>query len=399
MHSQNHGYICIFICIIAITILLTCYVYGIEKKAIIIGGALDLYNTTLANEYNRYNHVTLIIDALYNDLLKDKKDQNYQTEKIKYESKNISERLLLSYANNSVDNNLNDKILNIGYDYKYYCDDIKYQIKNKKYLNKNINLKKHISNLKSIVEKYSISFIPPVPNYSLKYDKMLCHIQIGTYKRSIKKSRIKLLLKIGGEKNVMNMIMRYACIISGPQHWEAPIEYFRILYKIGVRFEGFSSPINSNFLLEEFKDTNICSLFYDTDKHFKSIGSFFSVDFLKYKNPMIVVGPPYYDELILKIAEKIQTTCKKAEQLNLNIRFIITHSNSWDYSEGFRIFKESKFLTFDHVFKKNEHYYNNDKGKKISAKFETRLFVMENGMNIKSHITLLKEIFPTPPNI
>jgi len=207
---------------------------------------------------------------------------------------------------------------------------------------------------------------------------------------------MKLLLRIGGAKNVIIMIMRYACIISGPQQWETPIEYFRILCEIGVRFEGFSSPINSNFLLEEFKNTNICSLFYDTDRHFKSIGSFFNTDFLKYKNPMIVVGPPYYDELILNIARKIQSTCEKAKQKNKKIRFMITHSNSWDYSEGFRIFKTSEFLSFDYVFKKNEHYYNNDNGIKITALFETRLFVMECGMDIAPYTHMLKNIFPHP---
>ena len=166
------------------------------------------------------------------------------------------------------------------------------------------------------------------------------------------------------------MFMRYACIFSGPQHWEAPLEYFRVLYKLGVRFEGFSSPINSNFLMEEFKDTNLCTLFYDTDKPFRSLGSFFEADFLKYEDPMIVVGPPYYDELILQIAKKIVTTCEQAEKENKKIRFIVTHSNSWDYSEGFSILKNSEFLTFDHVFKKGEHYYFNDKYMKIPALFE-----------------------------
>jgi hypothetical protein len=48
------------------------------------------------------------------------------------------------------------------------------------------------------------------------------------------------------------------------------------------------------------------------------------------------------------------------------------------------------------VFKKNEHYYNNDKGEKITARFETRLFVMECGMDIKPHSEALKGIFPSP---
>jgi hypothetical protein len=393
-------HICIYICIIAIIILLTCYVRtwyinSIKTGSLKTGGFVaSEHGVSLADEYNRYNHVKMIVDVLFNDLLTSK-NQN-EKKKVQYESKNISERLLLMASNRAANNNLKDPVLNVEHDYKQYYDDIKYQISKKKYLNKNINIQQHISKVKSIVNKYAVSSPTSAPNYSLTYDNDLCHIQIGTYKRSVSKRRVQLLLKIGGEKNVINMFMRYASIIPGPQHWEAPIEYFRILYKIGVRFEGFSSPVNSNFLLEEFKDTNICSLFYDTDKHFNSIGSFFSVDFLKYTDPMIVVGPPYDDELILNIANKIQTTCERAKQLNKKIRFILTHSNSWDFSEGFRIFKESEFLTFDHVFRKNEHYYNNDHGMKISARFETRLFVMEHGMDIKPQIELLKKILPPP---
>lgn len=360
------------------------------------GKGRNTSKVSLAQEYYRYQQINLIIESLHLELL-DNSNKNIKINKrVKYESANITERLLLSYANNAWDNKLKDPILNIKYDYTEYENDIKYQIKKKQYLNNDINLQKHITDIKHIIKNYIYSNPTFIPCYSIDFNNDLAVVKIGTYERKINASRMKLLLQISDEKNVINMLMRYACIISGPQHWEAPIEYFRILYKIGVRFEGFSSPVNSNFLLEEFKDTNICSLFYDTDKHFRSLGSFFSIDFLEYKNPMIVVGPPYYDELILKIAQKIQHTCKRAKSENRCIRFIITHSNSWDYSAGFSIFKQSEFLSFDHVFKKNEHYYNNDKGDKIISRFETRLFVMEYGMDIKPHINDLLNIFPSP---
>jgi hypothetical protein len=141
-------------------------------------------------------------------------------------------------------------------------------------------------------------------------------------------------------------------------------------------------------------------LFPDTDAPWRSIGGFFQTDFLQYWSaelpPIVVVGPPYVDELILNIARHITSHCKRAVDSNRAIRFIITHSNSWDYSAGFKMLKESPFLRMDHVFPRDHHYYMNDQGEKIIARFETRLFVLDAGMQSLSQDdrTKLLKIFP-----
>ena len=383
--------------------------------------------TTISDEYQRYRTIMEILDQAIKFISSghiNLNDKEYDI--IKYETKNIIERLLLGWANRATLKCFPDPILNGNEKYKEYKKELIYQRNKHRLFKYQINeIKSHVKNIKKIIKLYISKRKNKdiereiEPRWSITTQGNLSTFTIIdprtekiTYERSIKASRMNLLINLangsdpeGGlsaKELVVKLLLRYACIISGPSHWEAPIEYFRILYKLGVRFESFSSPINSNFLLPEFTDTHICSLFYDTDKVFHSTGGFFQVDFLNYYSetftPIIVVGPPYYDELIYKIAKKIVKDCTRAKNENKKIRFIVTHSNSWDYSEGFRILKTSEYCRFDHVFKRNEHAYNNDKGEQIKARFETRLFVLDHGIPIDDEYKKeLVNIFPRVP--
>lgn len=355
-------------------------------------------DTSITDEYVRYLSIVRIIDEAvkFTSI-----GTSIPFNKIEYETKNIVERLLLEWANRATMECSLDPIINGNETYEEYKKDLTYQRENRQFYKFPINqIDQHISEIKKIIDSYLVDRKEPhlmprwliEPHENNRLSKFTLFDPISPdkkiYERIIKASRMDMLLSIGGEQAVVRLLIRYASIISGPNHWEAPIEYFRMLYRLGVRFESFSSPINSNFLLSEFRDRDqeikICSLFYDTDKIFGSIGGFFQVDFLSYCTdtftPIVVVGPPYYDLLILNIAKKIQHQCLCAQKENKRIRFIITHSNSWDYSEGFKILKESEFCKFDYVFKKNEHAYNNDRGEQIVARFETRLFVLDHGI-------------------
>ncbi len=374
--------------------------------------------TSISDEYQRYLTIMKILDEAIKFTSSGHQNLNdKEYDFIKYETKNIIERLLLNWANRATLKCFSDPILNGNEKYKEYKKELTYQKNKHRLFQYSLGkIKYHVKKIKKIIKNYiekrfdvnSNLALVLEPNWSIKTMGNLSTFTIidpltnnKTYERSILASRMKLLINLakGSEEYVVKMLLRYACIISGPSHWEAPIEYFRTLYKLGVRFESFSSPINSNFLLPEFTDTHICSLFYDTDKIFHSTGGFFQVDFLKYYSdtytPIIVVGPPYYDELIYKIAKKIVNQCRRAKNENKKIRFIITHSNSWDYSEGFRILKTSEYCRFDHVFKRNQHAYNDDKGKQIIARFETRLFVLDYGIPIDNEYKKeLLKIFP-----
>ena len=236
----------------------------------------------------------------------------------------------------------------------------------------------------------------------ISYHNTLARVNIGSYSREIAAPRMKMLVSRANESAVIKMFARYATIISGSQHWEAPLHYFKVLYALGVRFEGFSSPINSQFIREEFSDARICTLFPDVDAPFGSIGGFFQVDFLSYWRPdfvpQIVVGPPYYDELILNIAKRVIDHCDRAVAQKKQIRFIITHSNSWDFSDGFKLLNESKYKRVDHVYPSGDHFYQNDRGEQVVARFSTRMFMLDAGMPAHSaeYEKTLLTMFPKP---
>jgi hypothetical protein len=306
---------------------------------------------------------------------------------VAYEVSNVVERLLLTLANRAaLDASAVDPVLNRNPDLGEYAKDITYKFPG---IPKD-RLAEHLGAIKLAINGFAdrTSAIE-MPTWSITYDGDIATFKCGDYSRSIAAVRMRMLIERASEEAVVKMLLRYASIISGSNHWQAPIEYFRILYDLGCRFEGFSSPINSNLILPEFNrglvPARICTLFPDVDAPWGSIGGFFQTDFLGYWTPeftpIVVVGPPYFDELILHIAQHVIDHCKRAAREKKSIRFIITHSNSWDYSEGFRLLRESPFKRLDHVFKKREHYYETDQGKRITAMFETRLFVLDAGLN------------------
>jgi hypothetical protein len=311
--------------------------------------------------------------------------------------RNIVERLLLSLANRSNDATIlrHDPIFAYPVNWRNYCADIKYKFPT---TSPGV-LDSHITEIDTAIAAFTLRLHKIQPTWQLTETSFFVSGATGeeTYRRDIAPARMRLLIERAGEPATARMLMRYAAILPGPSHWEAPPEYFDTLYALGCRFEGFSSPVNSGMM--RFDDAHICTLFPDVDAPWGSIGSFFQVDFLKMADePIVVVGPPYYDELILAIAQHVIDHCDRAKAANRKIRFIITHSNSWDYSEGFRLLKESPYKSLDHVFARNAHYYQNDLGERIVARFETRLFVLESGFKplSKKERHMLTHLFTAP---
>uniref|UniRef100_A0A1I8IX67 PCIF1_WW domain-containing protein n=1 Tax=Macrostomum lignano TaxID=282301 RepID=A0A1I8IX67_9PLAT len=77
------------------------------------------------------------------------------------------------------------------------------------------------------------------------------------------------------------MLLRYETLGTGSLQWGDPVTVHHALYEhMGVRYEGFASPLNSKLLGKP--DVAFCSLFPDTDAPFGSLGDFFAVDFSRY---------------------------------------------------------------------------------------------------------------------
>ena len=373
--------------------------------------AIVRYETNLDDEVARLKSVNEMLDFVTRAIsCRVSKTQSSSGKKIEYETKNIVERLLLACANRAAVVKSSDPVFMLD---KSLVDNFKSDVKYK-YPDLSMNdvgiIADGVGDIVSLFESRDSSKKSEM-RVGISYRNSLARVNIGAYSREIAAARMKMLINratsvardaSAGESTVIKMFARYATIISGSQHWEAPLHYFKVLYALGVRFEGFSSPINSQFIREEFPDARICTLFPDVDAPFGAIGGFFQVDFLSYWRedfvPQIVVGPPYYDELILQIAKRVIDHCDRAVAQKKQIRFIITHSNSWDFSDGFGLLKASAYKRIDHVYPSGEHFYQNDRGEQVVARFSTRMFMLDAGMPKHSaeYEKTLLTMFPKP---
>jgi hypothetical protein len=364
--------------------------------------AIVPYETTLDDEVTRLRAVDEMLDFVTHAIKRATvSGKSSSGKKIEYETRNIVERLLLACANYAAVNKSDDPVFvmndtiadNFKSDVGYKYPDVS--------LTEQDALVDGVAGIIAIFEQRDRDKKHNA-RVGISYRNSLATINIGAYKREIAASRMRMLVTRANESAVIKMFARYATIISGSQHWEAPLHYFKVLYALGVRFEGFSSPINSQFIREEFPDARICTLFPDTDAPFGSIGGFFQVDFLSYWRPdfvpQIVVGPPYYDELILQIAKRVIDHCDRAIAQKKQIRFVITHSNSWDFSQGFGLLNASKYKRIDHVYPSGDHFYQNDRGEQVVARFSTRMFMLDAGMpeHTKEYEKTLLTMFPKP---
>ena len=141
----------------------------------------------------------------------------------------------------------------------------------------------------------------------------------------------KLVSKYTGPPNKINdylwaIIFRYQ-LLGSNNHQLAVLPTIMNQMKIdyGLDFECFASTINSNF-------SNYCSIYYDLEKYFGSVGSFFNIEPL---NGTFGFNPPYQKDIIEHGINKLFEHLTKAID---KLTFIITIP-IWDI-EGRLIMKE-----------------------------------------------------------
>ena len=81
-----------------------------------------------------------------------------------------------------------------------------------------------------------------------------------------------------------------------------------------LQFETFGSAINTN-------TKNFCSLYYDVEKYFGSVGSFFNTNFLE---GCYSFNPPYQKDIIDNGIKKILRCLNNSKILDLKLTFFIT---------------------------------------------------------------------------
>ena len=333
--------------------------------------AQHLYHEVFQKPYNeqlvqKYDREASRYHTIHDMLLFGEKTSKHSND---YELKNIMERWLLTTSQlpNKQDEvltisseNTNTKMLQEMKDKKIQNDDTIYE-----YIIKNTN--EWLS--KNIYEEYDL----PIVNDDT--------ITINKYQRTLPPGKLDILLSMNDSLILLGtMIMRYASLLIGGQQWALPIELHRYMVdNYQVTIEGFASPINSQ-ILNINTNLHYCSLFYDTDAIYGSLGSFFQYSF---DNCHVYANPPYVDAIMNATADKIIDACNNATNF---VRFFITVPE-WTDAEYYHKLLTSEYLVYDYGFVRGKHYYvdTNDGYKKIPTIFNTHLFVL--AVNVQDDYT------------
>ena len=121
--------------------------------------------------------------------------------------------------------------------------------------------------------------------------------------RLAKTPRLVAMAGMAGPAAMVRCCLRYGSMLAASHHWAAPAAVFDALWRLGVRNEGFASPLNSGLFGRA--DCRFFSLFKDTDAPFGSCGSVFAqpVAALAALPGGWELNPPFVFGLMMQAAE------------------------------------------------------------------------------------------------
>lgn len=132
-----------------------------------------------------------------------------------------------------------------------------------------------------------------------------------------------------------------------------------LLKKYSIDFELFASPFNNYF-------PRFCSLFYDIDKYFGSVGS--ANFYIPKQNEVIFSNPPFINFIMTKI------TIKYIEYINKYNCIIITTIPYWKDMKSIEILKMHNFISNEEI--KDIKYFNYVTNKEVSIKTKSYILTL-----------------------
>lgn len=206
-------------------------------------------------------------------------------------------------------------------------------------------------------------------------------------------NRIRFLINKTNKYVVLRMLLRYIGYGINGQHCSIPTNMYRYFYeKLGVRGEGFGSPLNSKLI--EMKDTIFCTLFKDTDKPFGSKGCFKASIILKNQNVNWTLNPPYFESIIEITYKKIMKVFKKATNPDLLIILMIPR---WTNNIYYQKIKNNKYLINILELDVGKHYMNcNGNTVHMKGVVNSLFFLSKNKKIVTDkHISEITEVWNT----
>ena len=180
--------------------------------------------------------------------------------------------------------------------------------------------------------------------------------------------------------DIIRMLLRYSIFDMSSQQWSIGNNLYEDISEIfNISFEMFASPLNFNMNM-------FCSIFYDTDHIFGSIGSFYSLDvdkFLYQNIKGVFFNPPY---LPLLMNNSINQCIKLLDDMNKidNDFTVVSFLPNWDDAEYIKKFIGSKYTVDSRIINKGNYILQEkDKGKLINGTFDLLLIVL-NSIHMKT---------------
>lgn len=180
------------------------------------------------------------------------------------------------------------------------------------------------------VNKYVVNDTVILTQNHIVYDKIKIPLD----------NRIRFLINKTNKHVVLRMLLRYIGYGINGQHCAVPTNLYRYFYeKLGIRGEGFGSPLNSKLI--EMEGTMFCTLFEDTDKPFGSKGRFKASTIIKNDNVNWTVNPPYFESILEIVYKKIKKIFRLSKNKDLLLLMLIP---KWVTNKSYIKFTQSKYL-------------------------------------------------------
>ena len=176
--------------------------------------------------------------------------------------------------------------------------------------------------------------------------------------------------------DIIRMLLRYSIFDMSSQQWSIGDNLYEDISEIfNITFEMFASPLNFNMNM-------FCSIFYDTDHIFGSVGSFYKLNLDKFLNQNIkgvFFNPPYLPVLMKKCTNQCLTILNDMNKLKIDFT-IVSFLPNWDDADYIKKFIGSKYtVAYKIVNKGNYILHEKDKGKLINGTFDL-LVIFLNSM-------------------
>ena len=339
----------------------------------------------LAKEYKRYKIVRKILNLERNP---------------KYSSS--IERLLILMANHKDNTRTDEVFIDIPENHEYFA--IMRQLIQYNFISAN-EISDLINKIIIIIKKFLSKTKFKIPE---KYGKEGNIYFCNDYKIALNSKRIEALYKsISPEykeiKDLLILIalMRYECIVSKLQQWNLSFKWYKYLYdEENARIEAFSSPFNSQLMLID-TNTKFCSLFYDTDKYFGSLGNIFDLDIKKAtknysKNVGVIFVPPISYYIVKEAMKYILNWSSKTK--NISYFFVcFGQPTPYEYSKYYRDMRISNNLLFYRILGENQWHFENTTISNEIVKFywgkEMYIFVLGNPAYKRNYYPMLQKLF------